>query len=84
MLCSTSAVLSCGIIEPSEFCHGFSNRYLCLLYLFSEYVQESGQESFWGPLSMMSLIVVVKPIERSCFSDGTRDNAMYVAIHFCS
>ena len=37
-----------------------------------------------GPLSMMSLNVVVKPIERSCFSDGTRDNAMYVAIHFIS
>ena len=48
VLCSTSAVLSCGIIEPSQFCHGFSNRYLCLLYLFLEYVQESGQFSFWG------------------------------------
>ena len=48
MLCSTIAVLSCGIIEPSEFRHGLSNRYLRLLYLFPENVQESGQESFWG------------------------------------
>ena len=48
VLCSNSAVLGCGTIEPSEFCHGFSNRYLCLLYLFPEYVQESGQESLWG------------------------------------
>ena len=34
-----------------------------------------------GPSSMMSLIFVVKPIERNWFNDGTRDNAMYVAIH---
>lgn len=36
------------------------------------------------PMSMVSLIVVVKPVERSCFSDGKRDNAMYVEIHFIS
>ena len=29
-----------------------------------------------GPASMMSLIAVVRPIERNCFSDCTRDNAM--------
>ena len=46
--CSSSTVLSCGTIEPSEFCHGFSNRYPCLLYLFPDYVEESGQESFLG------------------------------------
>ena len=38
----------CTFSSPSQFCHSFSNRYLCLRYLFLEYVQESGQFSFWG------------------------------------
>ena len=62
VLCSSSGVLSCGIIEPSEFCHGFNSRYLCLFYLFSEYVQESGQESFWGS-------VVDEVSDRCCQAD---------------
>ena len=46
----TQRTQTCGlsIIQPAEFCHGFSNRYLCLLYFFTEYVQESGQVAFWG------------------------------------
>ena len=46
--CTFSRSRSAVLIDPSQFCHGFSNRYLCLLYLFLEYVQESGQFSFWG------------------------------------
>ena len=37
VLCSTSAVLSCGVIEPSFFCHGFVHRSLCLLTVFVEH-----------------------------------------------
>ena len=82
----SAAPLPFSVIAPSSHPSSAmpSSTAICVCPIFSpNTLKNLVRNPSGGPLSMMSLIIiVVKPIERSCFSDCTRDNVMSVAIHF--
>ena len=70
-----NVAIDAGYFHPSS-AMAFSTA-ICVCPIFSPNMSKNlVRNPVGGPLSMRSLIAVVKPIERSCFRDGTRDNAM--------
>ena len=60
----------------------FSTSLAVCLIFSSKTFKKRVRKPLGGPLSISSLTEEVRPIERSCLRDCTRDKAMYVEIHF--
>ena len=75
-LCTLGSTSGSINIDPAEVCHCFLHECCVSVRFSSNNLRNRVRNPSGGPSLMRSLIAVVKPIDRSCFSDCTRDKAM--------